>query len=184
MALGLVALIAVIAIGISQAPHSSTHEPPAPTLAQAQADLRGSPPALASLHAQADALLGGGVKAVRARLAALRGYRVVINYWGSWCPPCQGEFPIFERVSAHDGRRIAFLAIDSHDEAGPARSFLSRHPVTYPSYTDPSGSVLTALGLAVGLPATAFYTPSGKMFVYQGAFESDAALEQAIRLYT
>ncbi len=59
---------------------------------------RGSPPTLAALHGQADRLLGGGLSAFRARLAALHGYPVVVNKWASWCGPCQSEFPVFQKA--------------------------------------------------------------------------------------
>ena len=67
--------------------------------------LAGSPAPLAALHAQADELLPGGAGALRARLASLHGYPVVINKWASWCTPCQAERGVFEHASVALGRR-------------------------------------------------------------------------------
>ncbi len=80
-----------------------------------RARLAGSPPPLAALHAQADEILSGGLPALRARLAALRGTPVVINKWASWCEPCRAEFGVFQRVSVARGREVAFIGIDSGD---------------------------------------------------------------------
>src|SRR5437879_7251183 len=109
----------------------------APSPAAAAQALAGSPPALAALHRESGALLGGGAKAFRARLVALRGHPVVVNKWASWCAPCRSEFPFLQRLSVSLGRRVAFLGVDSNDDGGDARRFLRSYPVSYPSYADP-----------------------------------------------
>ena len=95
--------------------------------------LAGSPPPLASLHQQADQLLGNE-SALAERIRALRGYPIVINAWASWCGPCRSEFTLFAAASARYGRRVAFLGADTDDSAGDAQTFLANHPVSYPSY--------------------------------------------------
>src|SRR5204863_9964663 len=99
--------------------------------------LAGAPKPLAQLYAQADQLLPGGADAFQQRLAELRGHPVVVNKWASWCGPCRGEMPWFQREAAANGKRIAFIGIDSRDSEAAAKQFLSEFPVPYPSYTDP-----------------------------------------------
>jgi cytochrome c biogenesis protein CcmG, thiol:disulfide interchange protein DsbE len=188
LASGLV-LAAVLAVGLVQlaaSPSSSHTLAPAPlTPAQTQALLAGSPPLLASLHAQADELLGGGARALRARLAALRGWPVVINKWASWCEPCKEEFPVFERASANLGRRVAFIGIDSGDtgRAEPLK-FLRTHPVSYPSYYDPSGQIGVEVSDSSFVPTTVFYNRRGERnYIRQGAYPSVAKLERDIERY-
>src|SRR5947208_7832468 len=74
---------------------------PPPTRPQAAAALRG-------VRAQANQLLGGGARAFRRRLAALRSHPVVVNQWASWCGPCRYEFPFFQRLATKYDRRVAF----------------------------------------------------------------------------
>ncbi len=147
---------------------------------------QGAPAALASLHSQANQLLGGGVMALRARLAALRGYPVVVNKWASWCGPCQTEFPAFQQASVRYGRRVAFIGVDAKDGNGSAAAFLRRFPVSYPSYTDPHESIASAIQAATYYPQTLFYTRGGRgTYVYDhaGPYASAAALETDIRRY-
>jgi cytochrome oxidase Cu insertion factor (SCO1/SenC/PrrC family)/thiol-disulfide isomerase/thioredoxin len=145
-------------------------------------ELAGSPPLLASLHHQADRLLGNQ-SALASRLRALRGYPIVINAWASWCAPCRTEFSLFASASARYGRQVAFLGADTDDSAGDARTFLAQHPVSYPSYetTTPDLSSLAAIA---GLPTTIFINRAGKVvFVHTGQYDSQGTLDSDISTY-
>ena len=145
--------------------------------------LAGSPPPLAALHKQADELLGGGVDAYEARLAALEGYPIVTNVWASWCGPCRFEFPALQEAAARFGKRVAFIGVDSQDSDEHAESFLAEMPVPYPSYTDPDEDVANSLDSA-GLPTTAIYDRAGELcFVKRGPYSDHADLAADIRTY-
>jgi thiol-disulfide isomerase/thioredoxin len=140
--------------------------------------LAGSPPALAALHRQADRLLSGGTGAYEERIAALRGYPVVVNVWASWCGPCRFEFPTLQRLSARYGKRVAFLGVNSQDSNDAARTFLSEDPVPYPSYTDPGKGLAESLGVTFGIPDTAFYDRGGKLvYLKQGPYAKPSELQ-------
>jgi cytochrome c biogenesis protein CcmG/thiol:disulfide interchange protein DsbE len=144
--------------------------------------LAGAPAPLAKLYQEADQLLPGGKDAFEQRVAAL-GYPVVANIWASWCLPCRDEFTKFQEASAHLGKRVAFLGVDSEDAEAHARNFLENHRVPYPSYSDPGHEVAATLHLS-GLPDTAFYGADGKLvFTKIGPFTSAAELEEDIRRY-
>lgn len=183
-ALGLIALTAVVVIGLGQARHGGVASSAAPSPAAVSAQLSGSPPPLAALHAQASVLLSGDIGAVRARLASLRGYPVVVNKWGSWCPPCVREFPAFGTAAAALGRRIAFLGIDSVDPRPGAVAFLRGHPVSYPSYVDADGTLGTTLTHSTAAPVTVFYDRRGReAFIHQGPYLTPAELERDVGRY-
>jgi cytochrome c biogenesis protein CcmG/thiol:disulfide interchange protein DsbE len=146
--------------------------------------LAGSPAPLAALHEQANRLLGGGQDAYDARLAKLRGYPAVVNVWASWCGPCRLEFPLFQRVAAAYGKRVAFLGIDSQDSDDAARSFLEEAPVPYPSYTDPDKGIAASVGADLGLPDTVFYDRRGELVhLKQGPYDDAAELRADVERY-
>jgi cytochrome c biogenesis protein CcmG, thiol:disulfide interchange protein DsbE len=156
----------------------------APTPAEAAKALAGSPPPLAALHRQASELLGGGTAAFRARLGALRGYPVVVSKWASWCGPCQYEFPFFARVAVRLGRRVAFVGLNSGDARGPARAFLARHWVPYPSYVDPHERIARTIEAPSNYPITVFFDRRGRIaYVHQGEYRDEAALAGDVARY-
>jgi thiol-disulfide isomerase/thioredoxin len=180
------AVLALIAVGLTQLPSSSTssHERPSLSAAAQRALLVGSPPALAALHRQSARLLSGDSPSLHAELAALRGYPVVINKWASWCLPCRAEFGAFAHVAAKYGRRVAFLGLDSGDSSrANALGFLRGHPVSYPSYYDPDGTLGLQITDSSFTPVTVFIPVHGRPFIYQGQLPSAEKLEEDLKRY-
>lgn len=180
------ATVALIAIGLAQLAGSSSSgggRTQAPlSKARQRTMLAGSPPALAALHAQGGALLDG--RELSRRLAELHGYPVVVNKWASWCVPCRAEFGAFQRVAAEYGRRVAFLGLDSGDSSrADAAAFLRSHPVSYPSYYDPSGALGLRLTDSTFTPVTVFIPVHGQPFVYQGQLPSAGKLAAEVLRY-
>ncbi len=165
-------------------PASAVPTVSAPSAADAERDLAGSPGSLASLHAQAGQLLTSSSAGTLAdRLRSLRGYPVVLNAWAAWCPPCRSEFPLLATAAAQYGRKVAFVGADTNDSAGDARTFLARHPISYPSYPVQS-SDLSSLAVLEGFPTTIFINPAGKVvFVHTGQYDTEVALDNDIQRY-
>jgi cytochrome c biogenesis protein CcmG/thiol:disulfide interchange protein DsbE len=188
--IGAVLLVAVVVAGLVSAHKSTGGSGPAgpgpsgPSLAKARAQLAGAPKPLAALHAQGSELLGGGAGAFKQRLAALHGYPVVVNKWGSWCGPCREEFPTFQRLSARYGKRIAFLGVDGQDNTPSARKFLKQYPVSYPSYVDDHLAIAKVLQAVQAFPSTVFYDRNGKtVYIKQGLYPDEHTLTADLRRY-
>jgi thiol-disulfide isomerase/thioredoxin len=183
----ILALIALLAVGLVQLVGSSSSSGGSGarlTLAQVRARLTGSPSPLAALHAQASEVLPGGAPALHARLAALRGYPLVINKWASWCVPCRSERTAFQHASTAFGRSVAFVGVDSGDTSpADGRAFLRALPVGYPSYYDQSGRLGVQIADSSFTPVTVFYDRAGRQYIHQGPYPSAAKLEADVRRY-
>lgn len=145
---------------------------------------KGLPKALAENRAQANQLIDGSTEALEAKLAELRGHPVVVNQWGSWCPPCRAEFPFFAEVAETHAEEVAFVGVDIQDDREAAEGFLEEFPVPYPSIYDQDAEAVFSLGWTQVSPTTWFIDERGEI-VHQrpGAYPDAAALEADIENY-
>ncbi|MEV8536247.1 TlpA disulfide reductase family protein [Streptomyces sp. NPDC051211] len=78
--------------------------------------------------------------------AALKGKVVVLNVWGSWCPPCRAESKHFAKVAKEleaAGQPVAFVGINTRDNSKQnAVNFEEDAGITYPSLFDPDGKLI------------------------------------------
>ena len=170
--------LAIAGCGSEEAPSA------APPQDETRAALEGAPAPLARLHAQANELLDGGPKAFEARLDDLRGHPVVVNKWGSWCPPCRAEFPYFQKQAVEHGKEVAFLGVDGEDSDAAAEKFLREYPVSFPSYKDPNLKVAAVMKAVGPYPSTTFFDSRGKVaHVKFGPYTDEEQLDADIERY-
>jgi thiol-disulfide isomerase/thioredoxin len=107
----------------------------------------------------------------------LSGDVAVINFWGSWCPPCRVETPEFEQVySDVEADGVRFLGINVKDEKQLAGAFLQSKGITFPSLYDPRGEVALAFRdyPANAIPSTIVLDRDGRVAaVYTAAVKQD-----------
>ena len=98
-------------------------------------------------------------------LTALRGRDVVVNFWASWCQPCESESPELStfawQQSRHTGGAV-LLGVVFNDYATSARAFERRLGALYSSVLDPEGKVANAYGV-VSPPTTFVINRHGKI---------------------
>ncbi|HYV79627.1 MAG TPA: TlpA disulfide reductase family protein [Streptosporangiaceae bacterium] len=95
-----------------------------------------------------------GHPAHRITLSSLAGRPVIVNFFASWCTPCQKETPMLARFAKHTN--VAVIGIDVNDPTSSALAFVHKTGVTYPVATESAmGSTVVDYNLP-GLPATFF----------------------------
>jgi thiol-disulfide isomerase/thioredoxin len=104
------------------------------------------------------------------RLADLRGKAVWVNFWTTWCPPCQSEVPILRDVSERYRDRGLVLVAVSVQETSPAdvASYAARYQLGYTIGFDGTGQIFRAYK-GYGLPTQVFIDPNGVIASIVGA---------------
>lgn len=101
----------------------------------------------ASQRPAAPAISGPTLTGGRISVASLRGGPVVINFWGSWCGPCQAEAPVLARVARDTAKfGVHFVGIDIRDDASAGLAFERAHGIGYPSISDPNDLIAASFG--------------------------------------
>ena len=98
------------------------------------------------------------------RLAEMRGKGVWINFWASWCPPCQAETPIVrDTYDAYRDRGLEVIGI-SVQETNPADvgAYAAKYGLDYTIAADLSADVFR-LYRVYGLPTQVFIGPDGRI---------------------
>jgi cytochrome c biogenesis protein CcmG, thiol:disulfide interchange protein DsbE len=117
---------------------------------------RGSPQHAPPAPAKNFSLATLGHPGQRISLSSLAGRPVIVNFFASWCAPCQKETPLLARFYRARHASVTVIGIDVNDQASSALAFVRKSGVTYPVATAAaSNATLIAYNLP-GLPATYF----------------------------
>jgi cytochrome c biogenesis protein CcmG, thiol:disulfide interchange protein DsbE len=96
-------------------------------------------------------------------LQDLRGQAVVINFWASYCIPCQQEAPMLERVwNDYREQGVVFLGINTEDPLKEALDYLVEYEITYPNAPDKGARIEKAYRIT-GIPETFVINTEGEI---------------------
>ncbi len=97
------------------------------------------------------------------RLGDYRGKVIYLDFWASWCGPCQRSFPALEQLrQKFAARGFEVVAINLDENSADAMSFLKQHPVSFPIAQDSSGKIGETYGLT-GMPSAYLLDSQGKV---------------------
>jgi cytochrome c biogenesis protein CcmG/thiol:disulfide interchange protein DsbE len=112
---------------------------------------------------------------------SLTGKAVIVNFWNSWCIPCQQELPAlrqFDQRHAGDPS-VVLIGIVRDDTSGAARAYATAEGMTWALAVDPGSSLSVAFGTR-GQPETYAISPRGLVVGSQFGPSSATNLEQLL----
>jgi len=96
------------------------------------------------------------------RLSALRGRPVILYFWATWCPACQGDLSLLqETYRRYAPQGLIVLAVDLREKAETVQPIVQRLDLTFPILLDPTATVGEKRYQVRALPTTLFLRPDG-----------------------
>ena len=116
----------------------------------------------------------------RQTLAAWRGKVVVLNFWASWCGPCEQEAPVLERAQRQlSSTGGTVLGVTYKDDADASRDFMRKHKLSYPSLRDDRLDLAPKYG-TTALPETFVLDKRGRIVALSRGEVDERFLTRAI----
>jgi thiol-disulfide isomerase/thioredoxin len=94
------------------------------------------------------------------RLSDWQGKLRVVNFWATWCGPCQVEMPLLEEAQKRYADQLVVLAVNSDEPASQVKGFVDKLDLSMPVLLDP-GTQIAQLYRVRGLPTTLFIDEKG-----------------------
>ena len=119
------------------------------------------------------------------KLSDFRGKPVLLNFWASWCGPCQMEMPDFQKFYETHGDKVNFVIVNLTDgqqeTVESASAFIAEKGYTFPVYYDTDIDAAMKYGVSA-VPVSYFIDAEGYFVAWaQGALSADM-LQQGMEL--
>ena len=114
------------------------------------------------------------------KLSDFTGKPVVLNFWASWCGPCQSEMPDFQETFAELGEQVQFLMVNAtggRETLESGKAFIENAGYTFPVFYDTQEDASRSYGVSA-LPTTFFIDAQGNIVTWaRGAINKQLLLK-------
>jgi thiol-disulfide isomerase/thioredoxin len=107
------------------------------------------------------------------------GQVVLVDFWATWCGPCQIQARILESLHGDFKGKVQFLAANVGEDEATVKSFLQKKPFPYPVLLDPDDTVSSTLGV-YALPTLMIVDKKGKILYIQPGVADGPTLRQVL----
>lgn len=119
------------------------------------------------------------------KLEDKKGKPIILNFWASWCPPCQGEMPDFQKVYEELGTEVEFMMVNltdgSRETKENAIAFIEENKYTFPVYFDTKQDAASVYQV-FSIPITYFINAEGNIVTYAKGGISEENLRTGINM--
>ncbi len=160
-----VLLITLLAVAIVQAMDKKTEKP---EVASQETTTNAGP----AIREKAPDFALKNLNGETVKLSDLKGKKVMLNFWATWCPPCKAEMPEIEQFYQKSGNDVEILAVNLDPQAD-VKGFADKNNITFPILLDAEDSVNRQYEI-ISIPTTFFINSDG---VIQNRFVGGMKLE-------
>ncbi|MGN1401251.1 MAG: thiol-disulfide oxidoreductase ResA [Bacillus sp. (in: firmicutes)] len=97
------------------------------------------------------------------RLSDYKGKGVFLNFWGTWCKPCEKEMPYMNNLyEEYEAQGVQILAVNVGETELAVQKFVNKHDLVFPVAIDKTEQIMEAYGVSP-LPVTFLIDKEGKI---------------------
>lgn len=125
-------------------------------------------------------VVANGDPGARMSLADLKGHPVILDFWATWCGPCNLQAPILDRIAKrYESRGLVVLGVNVEDDPELASSFAKKKGLSYPIVTDPGHAAQQLFGVDK-LPSLVVIDREGRVASFSAGLVDEGSLDQLI----
>lgn len=114
-------------------------------------------------------------------MSALRGHPVILDFWATWCGPCQAEAPIVNGIAQRfKDKGLVVIGVNTSDAEGLAARFAIKKGLSFPIVFDEGNGIANKYRVD-NLPTLVVISKEGKMVAVRHGVTSDSDLERLVR---
>ena len=123
----------------------------------------------------------------KVNLSSLFGQPIVLNFWASWCGPCQSEMPEFNDAYSELKGKVLFVMVDltdgSRETVDVAKAFIRQKGFSFPVYFDTMSDAADTYGITA-IPTTYFIDSRGRIAAKAVGMIDRESLDKGIAMIT